>query len=487
MVLAGKGYYIYYGRSSTFKGGNRLTDKHQAFNPMVNSIDFPESMKYAIEKVTTCNNLFPNIEYDKELGEGTVRFSCHFRDPLVMATFFTYKGVPGTWTGTSDTMTFNFSTLANQDKNMWIQLHCHDQSGNSNHLDIFLDGGEIISYKLIFKAGEPVMEEFEIAFAEINVATETDSTGAYACDIDDGFDDESFNQTGVAEITTITTVAATSITTGDYFKIWLANGTGGWTAYYVWFNKAAGGGDPAPTGFTEIEVAIAADATAATIATAIGAALDAAADNFGTPVVADTLVTVTQQQLGDIKDAVDVNTDFTITTTTQGVTALDGGWSMWDGAYTSKKCVMSVDATITFNNAALADLGVQSLTFDFKAGKTRYRIVSSLAQNGSYLNVQEPWKAIVEGILLKGNSLLAEPSKTIANKTQATIKVQYGTTKYLQFTNTRVENSTSTGEKAGEAQKVSFDLIAGADSVLTYSWTAAETTDPSDHINHTNI
>lgn len=482
----GEGSWIIYGRSSTFKGGDRSVDKHQAFNPMLASIDFPDSMKYVIEKATTMNKLFPNIEYDKELGEGTVKFRCHFKSPITMANFFTYKGLPTSWTGSSDVMTFNFSVLTNKDKNIWVQLHMHDQSGASNHLDIFLDGGEMISYKIIAAKGTPVFEEFEIKFAEINVASETDSTGAYICDIDDGFDDGSFDQTGVAEITTITCVAASAITTGDYFKIWTSDGAGGWTAYYVWFNKSAGGGDPAPSGFTEIEIAITSE-NAAAIATAVGSALDAAADEFGTPGVTDSVVTVTQENTGDIKDAVDVNTDFTIAVSTQGVNPLDGGWDMWDGAYSSTTPVKGEDLTITFSSAAFGDLDVESLTLEFITPKERYRVLSSLTVQGSYLGVREPWKATIEGILTKGNDNMGEPVKTIANKTQATLKVQYGTTKYWQFTLGRVENSKSSGVEAGNPLKAVFDLVAGANSVLTYSWTADEATDPSDMINHTNV
>lgn len=487
MVLAGKGYYIYYGRNDEFKGGDRSVAKHQAFNPMVSSIAFPDALKYTIEKITTVNKLYPNIEYDTKLEEGTVRFRSNLRDPIPFAPFFTYKGLPTSWTGTGDVMTFNFSNLNDQDKNLWVQIHFHDASGSSNHLDIFLDGGEMISYKWILEQEKPVYEEFEIKFVEINIATDTDSTGAYAPDIDDGFDDGSFDQTGVAEITTITTVAASALTTGEYFKIWAANGTGGWTAYYVWVNKDAGGGDPAPTGYTAIELTVTTGDTAAQIATALGSALDGADPNFGTPVVADTLVTVTQQQTGDIKDAVDVDTTFTIATTTQGVTAIDGGWSLWDGAYTSTKCVMTVDCTITFAGVSIAGEDIQSGVLEFSAPKERYWVQSSLTAQGTYLQTRPPYKATVEGIITSGHENFHEPSTLIASKTQGTFKVQYGTTKYLQFTNGRKENISAGEIKSGEPLKASLEIMGGADSELTYSWTANEATDPSAHIEHTNV
>ena len=485
-TLAGSGSYIYWGRTATYKGGNRAVDRHQAFNPMLKSPDFPESMKYIIEKKTTFNKLEPNIEFDKELGEGTVRFRCYFRDPMIISTIFTYKGVTGTWSGTGDQLTFNFSNNADIDNNLWVSYHLHDQSGASNHMDIFLDGGQIISYKWILEQGEPVVDEFEIKFDEISVGTLTTSQ-AYAVDIDAGFDDGSFDQTGVAEVSTITTIAASGITTGDYFKIWLANGTGGWTAYYVWFNKAAGDGDPAPTGYTEVEIAIASDATAATIATAIGAALDAAHANFGTPVVSDTLVTVTQLQTGDIPDVVDVNVGFTFATTTQGATALDGGWSNWDGAYGTTEAPMVVDSTVTFNGASITDLGISTIELDVKVPKATRRTQESLTVAGFYNEARPPFEANISGTLLKGNNLLAQPSTALASKTQGTFKIQYGTTKYLQFTLGRVEDGSASGVEAGKPSDGSVNVISGANSVLTYSWNATETTDPSNHINHTDL
>lgn len=489
MVLASKGSYIFWGRSSTFDGGDRSADKHQAFNPMKQSIAFPEDMHYTIQKVTTFNNLYHNIEFDSKLETGTVRITTEFRDPFLLAPMFTYKGLPTSWTGTSDVMTFNFSNLNDQDKNIWLQMHLHDQSGNSNHLDMFLDGGRIISYKWTIKAGEPIIEEVEIKFTSINVATETDSTGAYACDIDNGFDDGSFDQSGVAEVSTVVAVAAASITDGKYFKLWKANGTGGWTAYYVWFDKVGdSSGDPAPTGFTEIRCDISGDTTAQQVSDTITAAITAisgltATNGAGTL----TTVTVTNDNSGDIKDIVDVDSGLVVAVTTQGVTALDGGWSNWDGAYTSKQLAMSNDCTITFNGAAFTDIDGQSLDLEFPTPQAEYWALSSLKAKGSYLETRGPWKATVEGIATKGNVLMAQPSTLIASKTQGTLKVEYGTTKYIQFTLARVEIAGGDGIESGGRFEPKYDVIGGAGSVLTFSWTASEATDPSDHVEHTNV
>lgn len=80
---------------------------------------------------------------------------------------------------------------------------------------------------------------------------------------------------------------------------------------------------------TGIPITVATGATAATIATAIKVAIDALADFAATvganPGVDDMIVTVTNAANGDTTAAADVNTGFTITVTTPGVTALPNG------------------------------------------------------------------------------------------------------------------------------------------------------------------
>lgn len=480
-TLAGSGSYVYGGTSSTYKSGDRAVDTHLPFNPMIKSPDLPESMRYVIEKITTFEKTYPNIEYDAELGEGTVRFRCQFRDPLWMDKFFSYKGVTTTWTGTGDQLTYNFSVRTNIDNNIWVQVHVHDQSGNGNHLNFFLDGGKMISYKWILEVGKPIIEEFEIKFAKIIVNSE------YPPDITDGFDDASFNLTGVKEVCTIVAVAASAITTNTYFTIQAISSAWLRTNYHVWFNKDAGGVDPAPTGSTAIEVAVTTGDADTVIATAIGAALDAASDDFGTPGVVSATVTVTINTKGDVKDAVDVDSGCTIAVTTQGAVDIDGGWSNWDGAYTSKQCAMVVDTTVTFNSLSVGDLGATSLELEFINPWETYRVMTSLTVANGYNGVKTPFRATLSGMALKGNDLYVQPSTVIASKTSATFKVLYGTTKYLQFTLARVEEATMGGVEAGKGAEGSLTFVGGAGSVLTYSWSADEATDPSAHITHTDL
>lgn len=121
---------------------------------------------------------------------------------------------------------------------------------------------------------------------------------------------------GQPQTTTVVTAAASTLTTGDYF---LLNGPNDEVNYYVWYNKAAGGGDPLVSDRTGIEVAVGAGDTAAQVASATQAAIDAQAAFSAT--VLSTTVTITSALAGVTTSAVDFNTGFVITTTAFGATA----------------------------------------------------------------------------------------------------------------------------------------------------------------------
>lgn len=121
---------------------------------------------------------------------------------------------------------------------------------------------------------------------------------------------------GQPQTSLVTMAAASTLTTGDYF---LLNGPNNVTNYYVWYNKAAGGGNPLVAGRTGIEVAIAGGATAAQVATATAAAIDAMADFTASAL--STAVTITAISSGLTSETVDVNTGFTFSTTAFGATA----------------------------------------------------------------------------------------------------------------------------------------------------------------------
>lgn len=96
--------------------------------------------------------------------------------------------------------------------------------------------------------------------------------------------------------------------------------------YFVWFNVNAEGAEPTPVvpyggARTAVPVALATGATAQAVSDAVTAAIDALTDvsaaNGGG---ASTTVTVTNDQDGGVDDAHDIDTTFTMATTTQGRT-----------------------------------------------------------------------------------------------------------------------------------------------------------------------
>jgi len=124
---------------------------------------------------------------------------------------------------------------------------------------------------------------------------------------------------GWYETTTVILPAASSITTGQYFTI-----NSPTVAYYVWYNKASGGGDPAPGGKTAITVAIGSGDTAAQVATATAAAIAATGSALVFSASADTAtVTIANLAAGGATDAANVNVGGspTATVTKQGTSA----------------------------------------------------------------------------------------------------------------------------------------------------------------------
>jgi len=104
------------------------------------------------------------------------------------------------------------------------------------------------------------------------------------------------------EITDVICIRSQDITTGDY---WLIDSPT--TGYYVWYNKAGGGGDPLIGGRTAIPVAVGAVDTAVQNALATQIAIDALADFVAT--VSSTKVRVTNAAFGPATDATEGNMD----------------------------------------------------------------------------------------------------------------------------------------------------------------------------------
>lgn len=156
----------------------------------------------------------------------------------------------------------------------------------------------------------------------IGSPSETDSTPLYS----GAWDPSPYNQQiNVAEVTSITLPAASSITSGQYFTINSGSTTQYFNSfvadvsnkYYVWFNKASAGGNPGPFGRIPIQVNIGASDTSTQVATAVRNAINAVTDFTATS--SSAVVTVTNTLAGFTNNAANVNVSgISISTTTEG-------------------------------------------------------------------------------------------------------------------------------------------------------------------------
>ena len=90
------------------------------------------------------------------------------------------------------------------------------------------------------------------------------------------------------------------------------------TEYYVWIDVDNSGSDPSLSGKTGVEVDISINANASTVASAISSALGAL-DDFNGSTTGVSSASIQNANKGSVTEASDVNTGFTITTTTSGV------------------------------------------------------------------------------------------------------------------------------------------------------------------------
>src|SRR3989344_6178700 len=124
----------------------------------------------------------------------------------------------------------------------------------------------------------------------------------------------------IAEVTEVTVLAASGITTGDYFLLYSATDA---TSNYLWYNKNSGGGDPAISGKTGIADAIATSDANTVVATATRDAINSTAGTDFTATAASAVVTITNDAKGSTTDASDssggTSTGFTFNVTAQGI------------------------------------------------------------------------------------------------------------------------------------------------------------------------
>lgn len=95
--------------------------------------------------------------------------------------------------------------------------------------------------------------------------------------------------------TVVATADVASSHNNDYFFLWNAFDA---TKYYVWMNVGGAGVDPAPGGATGIPVAFAVNANAATVATAISAAIDAFTGGHFSSVATGSSICICNMQPG---------------------------------------------------------------------------------------------------------------------------------------------------------------------------------------------
>lgn len=127
---------------------------------------------------------------------------------------------------------------------------------------------------------------------------------------------------GYAEVRTVTFIAASGITGGDWFQIYSAADA---TLYVIWYRKSGVGTSPGIGGATHIMVDILNADTAANVATKTTTTLNANAGFAADFTISGTGTsrTITNDAVGACTDASDgaAPTGFTITTTVQGATA----------------------------------------------------------------------------------------------------------------------------------------------------------------------
>lgn len=126
----------------------------------------------------------------------------------------------------------------------------------------------------------------------------------------------------VAEVTHVTCVAdvAGSLNSTYFFL----NTTAG-PNYYVWYNVATAGVDPALGGRTGVMVALNTNDTANAVAVATASAVNAVSAAFSAPAPVGALVTVTNATAGAATDATAQTSGFTVAVVTQGANATNVG------------------------------------------------------------------------------------------------------------------------------------------------------------------
>lgn len=186
---------------------------------------------------------------------------------------------------------------------------------------------------------------------------------------------------GQEQTTRVTAAAASTLTTGDHFKIPGPNNTNN---IVPWFNIDSGGGAPAVSGFTNVEVAIASTDTDAQVATALAAAIDALS-GWSASVVDTNKVSIVAPSSGICDLATDVNTGLTISVTAYGATNPTAAVSQICAGVMNERLIMAFSGIgnymikynpdesekyqLLFDNVTSAEIGPDASFFFFYQGR----------------------------------------------------------------------------------------------------------------------
>ena len=120
-----------------------------------------------------------------------------------------------------------------------------------------------------------------------------------------------------AEVTSVTCTAKSAIDASEYFLLYGMGTDFEENSYHVWIDKAGGDSEPSGLSSTGLECDISSVTSAADVAGIVAGIINGQAD-FSASVTSGSTITVTNAVRGSVTDASDVNTGFTITTSTAG-------------------------------------------------------------------------------------------------------------------------------------------------------------------------
>jgi len=121
-----------------------------------------------------------------------------------------------------------------------------------------------------------------------------------------------------AEVTTVTCTAKSAIDASEYFLLYGMGSDFEENAYHVWIDKSGSDSEPSGLSSTGLECDISSVSSAADVAGVVAGVINNKTD-FSASVTSGSTITITNAVRGSVTDASDVNTGFTISTSTQGV------------------------------------------------------------------------------------------------------------------------------------------------------------------------